>query len=130
MATIYLTLSAKADKATGLHRVLVRFKHGKIDQRAKTAIFVLSEYWDSEAQSLTIPRFRLMNNEQRELCERLAEDNSKLQKIKEVITQSFIEAGAGKLAVSADWLTSTIDQYSFPEKYAKQTEEIGFFFFF
>ena len=127
MATIYLTLSAKADKATGLHRVLVRFKHGKIDQRAKTAIFVLSEYWDSEAQSLTIPRFRLMSNEQRELCERLSEDNSKLQKIKEVITQSFIEAGAGKLAVSADWLTSTIDQYSYPEKYAKQTEDIGFF---
>ena len=127
MATIYLSLSAKADKATGLHRVLVRFKHGKIDQRAKTAIFVLSEYWDSEAQSLTIPRFRLMNNEQRELCERLAEDNSKLQKIKEVITQSFIDAGAGKLAVAGNWLSTTIDQYSFPEKFAKSAENADFF---
>lgn len=130
MATIYLTLSAKADKATGLHRVMVRFKHGKIDQRAKSAIFVLSEYWDSEAQCLTIPRFRLMSNEQRELCERLAEDNSKLQKLKEVITQSFIDVGAGKLAVSGNWLTSTIDQHSFPERFIQKAESADFFTLF
>ena len=130
MATIYLSLSAKADKATGLHRVLVRFKHGKIDQRAKTAIFVLSDYWDSEAQCLAIPRFRLMNSEQRELCERLSEDNSKLQKIKEVVTQAFIDAGAGKLAVAGNWLTSTVDQYSFPEKYARSAENTDFFTLF
>lgn len=127
MATIYLTLSAKADRATGLHRVMVRFKHGKIDQRAKSAIFVLSEYWDSEAQCLTIPRFRLMNNEQRELCERLAEDNSQLQKLKEMITQAFIEAGAGKLAVEGNWLASTIDRYFFPEKFAKTEDNTDFF---
>ena len=66
MATTYLTLSAKAD-IRNLKEIRVRFKHGNIDQQAKTNIFVLPKYWNSEEQKITIPNFRLMNNEQREL---------------------------------------------------------------
>ena len=50
MATTYLTLSAKAD-IRNLKEIRVRFKHGNIDQQAKTNIFVLPEYWNSEEQS-------------------------------------------------------------------------------
>ena len=42
MATIYLSLSIKSD--TNPHKeIRIRFKHGKIDQQAKTSIFIPAE---------------------------------------------------------------------------------------
>ena len=48
MATIYLSLSAKTDKATNQHEILIRFKHGAFAQRAKSNIFIQPEYWNNE----------------------------------------------------------------------------------
>ena len=42
MATIYLTLSTKVDK-TNKQEILIRFSHGKINQRAKTNIFIIPD---------------------------------------------------------------------------------------
>ena len=54
MATIQLSLSAKTDKATLQHEVLIRFFHGRINQRAKTNVFVKQEYWNDDKQTIII----------------------------------------------------------------------------
>ena len=118
MATLSFTLSKKAQKATGRHEVLARFVVGsRINQRAKTNVFAPVEYWDTQAQAVTVPKWRLMNAEQRALVESLNEINTRLQELRAVVSESFIKAGAGKNGLAADWLTSTIDRYNFPEKY-------------
>lgn len=121
MATLYYSLSAKTNKETGRHEVLARFVVGsRINQRAKTNIFAPSEYWSQEAQAIAVPRWRLMNEDQRALVESLNEINSRLQGMRAAIMESFIQAGAGKNGLASDWLTSTIDRYNFPEKYEAQ----------
>lgn len=118
MATIYYTLSRKADKATGLHEVLTRFVVGsRINQRAKTNIFAPADYWNQGTQSVTVPRWRLMNAEQRALVESLTAINTRLQGMRAAVMEAFIQAGAGKNPIQADWLTSTIDRYNFPSRY-------------
>jgi hypothetical protein len=74
MATIYLSLSTKVD-VTKRQEVLIRFSHGRINQRGKTNIFIPADYtdengkrktiWDNESQQIIIPNFRLMNDEKR-----------------------------------------------------------------
>jgi integrase len=121
MATLYYTLSRKADKATGLHEVLTRFVVGsRINQRAKTNIFAPADYWNDDAQAVAVPRWRLMNAEQRALVESLNEINTRLQGLRGVVMEAFIQAGAGKREIPAGWLVSTIDRYNFPDKYTEQ----------
>lgn len=123
MATLSYHLSRKADKATGLHEVLARFVVGsRINQRAKTNIFVSPEYWNEKTQNVTVPVWRLMNSEQRKLVESLNGINKRLPGLKAAVMEAFIEAGAGKLPIAGDWLTSTIDRYNFPEKYEATPE--------
>ena len=75
MATIYLTLSTKTD-TNPLKELRIRFKHGSIDQQAKTNIFIPTEYvdengkkkliWDNETQQIIIPNFRVITDEKKE----------------------------------------------------------------
>ena len=125
MATLYYTLSKKTAKSNGKNEVLARFVVGsRYNQRAKTNIFAPAEYWDPEAQAVTVPKWRLMNAEQRALVESLNEINSCLQGMRAAIMESFIKAGAGKNGLAADWLASTVDRYNFPEKYEAQAEAL------
>ena len=48
MAILVYSLSSKTDKVTGLHEVLIRFFHGRLNQRAKSGIFISAEYWNDE----------------------------------------------------------------------------------
>lgn len=116
MASIQFRLSSKSDKSTGLSEVLVRFFHGKaIDQRAKTNIFVRPDYWNQKSQRLTIPRLRVMTLDAKALIQELADINSRLEALKEYINQKFINAGAGKVQVSSQWLSGIIEEYNFPK---------------
>lgn len=123
MATLSFSLSKKADKVTGKHEILSRFVVGsRINQRAKTNIFAPADYWNADSQAVTVPRWRLMNEEQKRLVESLNEINTKLQGLKAAVMESFIQAGAGKKPLPADWLTSTIDRHNFPERYEEKPE--------
>ena len=125
MATLYYTLSKKTAKGNGKNEVLARFVVGsRYNQRAKTNIFVPAEYWDPKAQAVAVPNWRLMNEEKRTLVESLNEANSLLQNLRSAISAAFIEAGAGKNGLPADWLASTIDRYNFPEKYEARAEAL------
>ena len=114
MATIKFRLSSKADKTTGQSEVLVRFFHGRIDQYAKTNIFVQPQYWNATGERVTIPRVRVMTDEAKQLTTELADINARLEMLKQHIQDSFIEAGAGKIQLPGSWLADLVNQYNFP----------------
>ncbi len=125
MATLSFNLSRKADKKTGRHEILARFVVGsRINQRAKTNIFAPAEYWQETTQTVEVPGWRLMNEEQRKLVAFLNETNKRLQALRAAVLRAFIEAGAGKLSIPADWLSTTIDKYNFPQKYKATPEPL------
>ena len=107
MATIYLSLSKKAD--TNRHKeIRIRFKHGKkIDQQAKTNIFVLPEYWDDATQQIIIPNIRLMTDERKELKQNLTEQSERLSALTSNINTVF--NALDKTTITPDWLKTTID---------------------
>ncbi len=123
MATLSYSLSRKADKDTGKQEILARFVVGsRINQRAKTGVFAPSAYWDETAQAVTVPGWRLMNLERQKLVESLNEINTRLQGIRAAVMEAFIQAGAGKNPLPANWLTSTIDRHNNPEQYASNPQ--------
>ena len=65
MATISLRLSEKSDKETSQKAILIRFRHGKIDQYANTNIYVSSEYWSDRQQTIIVPNWRVLSAEKK-----------------------------------------------------------------
>ena len=108
MATVYFSLSRKESAATSMHEILVRFCHGRINQRAKSGIFVKSEYWDDGLQQVVIPRFRIMSAEQRTAIEKLSGTQNDLQELKAIILSEFINAGSGKVPLHKNWLSDVV----------------------
>ena len=128
MATIYLSLSTKVD-VTQKQEILIRFSHGRINQRAKTSLFIPVEYWDDKAQEIIIPNFRLMNDGQKELKQYLNDQCKKLNVLISSIQTIFNESD--KSSISPDWLKDCIERCYQRGKYApiaKETEYIHSFF--
>ena len=131
MATIYLSLSKKSD-TNPQKEIRIRFKHGKLDQQAKTNIFIPAEYtdengkrkivWDNKTQQIIIPNFRLMNDEQKEFKQYLASQSEKLNALTSSIQTIFNET-KDKDVIISDWLKGCIDKYYQRGKYAPITEE-------
>lgn len=114
MATVYLSQSTKTD-AKGENEILMRFSHGKINQRAKTNIFLNPKYWNAAEQCIHIPKARLLTPETKSLIDGLNAKNEKLSNIVATVSKSFNETD--KAAVAPDWLRTIIDKTIFPEKY-------------
>lgn len=112
MATITLRLSAKTDKATSLHEILIRFRHGKIDQYGATNVFVQPEYWSDEQQSIVIPNWRTLTDERKKTKKELQGKNERLTEITSFVQSSFQELD--KQAVEKDWLKKLINGFNFP----------------
>ncbi len=116
MAVLYYTLSRKSDKDTGLSRVHLSFFVGnRIHQRAKSSIFAPAEYWNEATEAVNIPAWRLMNEEQRALVDRLNKTNKALQDLRAAVMEAFIRDGAGKLPLPAGWLDGVVKHYEHPE---------------
>lgn len=112
MATISLSLSAKADKTTGKSEILIRFVVGsRINQRGKSNIFIHAQYWNAKDGRIVIPRFRLMNDEQNQLVSELKSAETQLANLSKHIMESFQSAGAGKAELPKDWLKTTINEF-------------------
>ena len=119
MATINLSLSPKSD-TTGKQEILIKFTHGSITRRGKTNIFIHSDYWDNETQQIIVPKFRLMNDEQKKLITNLSDQSKKLNSLVSEIHDVFKDTD--KKENPKDWLITTIDKYNFPEKYTPKEE--------
>ena len=114
MATIKFRLSTKADKTTGQCEVLARFFHGRMDLYGKTNIFVDPERWNPKTERVTVPKFRVMSPENQRIQTELANTNTRLDLVKEYITNQFNEAGAGKVQLPNTWLADILLQFNFP----------------
>jgi len=126
MATIYLSLSKKSDSNPN-KEIRIRFKHGKIDQQAKTNIFIPAEYWDETAQQIIVPNFRIKSDEKKELKQYLTTQGEKLNILTSTIQSTFNQLD--KDTIAPDWLKTTIDIFNFPDKYAPKTEASAKSFF-
>ncbi len=113
MASIYLRLSGKTDKATSQHEVLIRFKHGAFAQRAKTNVFVHPDHWSDEQQTIVIPNWRLLTAEKKQIKDELQRKTDRLNQIVSLVQSSFQAADKSNLA--KDWLKSLIDGFNFPQ---------------
>lgn len=113
MATIILSLSAKTDKETSQHEVLIRFFHGRINQRAKTNVFVHPEYWNEEQQTIIIPNWRVLTDEKKQIKDELQNKCDQLNKIVSLVQSSF--QAANKNTISKDWLKSLVYDFNFPK---------------
>ena len=124
MATISLSLSTKSDKATGKSEILIRFTVGsRINQRGKSNIFVAPKYWNADEQRLIIPKYRLLNDEQKQLVSELQTAETRLANLTEYIMKSFQDAGAGKKELSKDWLKSVINSDYFADEQDETEDE-------
>ena len=112
MATIYLRLSTKSDKATSQNEVLMRFKHGAFAQRAKTNVFVKPDYWNDVTQSVEIPKWRSLTKEKKQLITELQQKSDRLNKMISFVQYSF--HALDKSNVAKDWLKSIIDEFNHP----------------
>ena len=123
MANITQSLSTKVDKLTGKSEILLRFYTGsRINQRAKSNIFIHQSYWNTKDNHIMIPRFRIMNDAQKQLVEELRLCDVMLSNLKQYITNAFYELGAGKVELPSDWLKSTIKQFYNISAESTQTE--------
>lgn len=127
MASIYLRLSSKTDKATSQHEILIRFKHGAFAQRAKTNIFVHPDYWSDEQQTIVIPNWRLLTDEKKQIKEELQHKTDRLNQIVSLVQSSF--QAADKNNIAKDWLKSLINGFNFPEATATNEEQPQHSFF-
>ena len=124
MATIVYTLSSKKDKTTGKQEILMRFFHGRLNQRAKTNLFTLAEYWDEKGQCNKIPKIRFMSEEKTALVKNLQQVNKDLEDISTYIQEEFIKMGAGKVELPDKWLSSKLlERINLPKSARKVTEE-------
>lgn len=105
MATIYYTLSSKRN-ALGQSEIMMRFSHGKINQRAKTGLFVSPAYWADGA--IRIPNFRMRPSAevQAEVNDSV-ETQKRLAEITSLVSRAFNEIGRG--SVPPNWLRSLVE---------------------
>ena len=117
MATINLTLSSKSDKITHLQEVMMRLTIGSTTRRAKTNVFVQSEYWDASTQSISIKELskkRLLTDEEKQLKADLREKTKRLNEIKDYVSSSVDNADKAAIKKDKDWLKNLIHDYLFP----------------
>ena len=124
MANIVYKLSTKEDKITGKREIHVRFYHGRFDVRAKTNLYVQSEYWDVDKQTVKIPNTRSNTPEKQQLIIQLSTLKANLESLSNEILEAFIADGGGKKELPADWLSKFIDNRNFgPETTSVQEED-------
>lgn len=125
MATITLRLSAKTDKQTNQHEILMRFRHGKVDQYAKTNVFVHPDHWSNDTKSIKIPNARLLTDEKKQLINELQQKCDRLNDITSLVQSSF--QTIDKSNVAKDWLKSLIDGFNFPTATNGEQPQHSFF---
>lgn len=115
MATFQFRLSSKKNKL-GRQELLMRFYHGKFQQRAKTGIFIEDKpnYWDgkeivNKARSAT--EDVLYHREQKERLDNLCR----------FILEQWARVDSSN--VKNGWLEEMVDRFNYPEKYMTAEEK-------
>lgn len=123
MANINLYLSTKKDKNSEKQEVMIRFYHSKINQRAKTNVFINAKYWDDKNQTVNTPKLRIISKEQAIEIKQLDEATKCLSGIKAFVLELFIEATRNGISIHNTWLRDAVAQFYG----ASRSEDDGFF---
>ncbi|MDL2265637.1 site-specific integrase [Parabacteroides sp. OttesenSCG-928-G21] len=126
MATFYLSLSTKKD-VNEQHQIMMRFSHGKVNQRAGTNIFVQQKYWDEAKEEIIVPNSRVMDIERTQTKNYLIEQAGRLNTLKTIVQESFNKIG--KDNIKAQWLKDVIKKYCFPESFSTSNKDTTLNFF-
>ena len=121
MASIYFSLSTKI--FGGKKQVMVRFGATKVNQRAKSGLFVNPSYWDDATMSVVIPKPRLMTDELREIITELREVDSTLRKLQQFIEDEYLRDTTAP-TTNADWLKEVV--YIFFNGDEDNTKDVDF----
>lgn len=105
MATIYFSLSTK--KEGRKRQVMVRFGATKINQRAKTGLFIEEKYWDDTLQNVTIPKPRVFTDEIIATIKELREVDAQLRELRIRIEDAYTAAPSAPL-YDKNWLKGLI----------------------
>ena len=103
MANLIYSLAKKSNVMPGRKEVLIRFFHGKFNQRGKTRIFVDESYWDAERQCNKIPRIRVMSEEKRAMIQEAELQNGILGNLSSFIKTAFVNDSTSG-ALHEQWL--------------------------
>lgn len=122
MATIYFSLSTK--QVGSKKQVMVRFTHSKINQRAKSGIFVDPTYWDETLQSVVMPRVRLVTDEIQKTITELREVDARLRELKLFIEDEFIKDLSAP-ASNPEWLKEVVYVAINGEEEGKEVDFFG-----
>lgn len=122
MATIYFSLSTK--QVGSKKQVMVRFTHSKINQRAKSGIFVDPTYWDEALQSVVMPRVRLVTDEIQKTITELREVDARLRELKLFIEDEFIKDLSAP-ASNPEWLKEVVYVAINGEEEGKEVDFFG-----
>lgn len=122
MAAINFSLSTK--QVGSKKQVMVRFTHSKINQRAKSGIFVDPTYWDEALQSVVMPRVRLVTDEIQKTITELREVDARLRELKLFIEDEFIKDLSAP-ASNPEWLKEVVYVAINGEEEGKEVDFFG-----
>lgn len=105
MATVYLSLSTMANGTK--KQIMVRFSHGRVNQRAKSGIFIAPENWDPKLQSVIMPRARLMTDAVIALTTELREVDAQIRELKNLIIDTYT-SDSDAPSMDNEWLKKII----------------------
>lgn len=121
MASIYFSLSTKL--FGGKKQVMVRFGATKVNQRAKSGLYINPAYWDDVTMSVVIPKPRLMTDGLRETIKELREIDSNIRKLKQFIEDEYLRDTTAP-TTNTEWLKEVV--YIFFNGEEDNTENIDF----
>ncbi len=110
MATVVYSLSSKSNVIPGRKEVMVRFFHGKFNQRGKTKVFVDESYWDIENQRNRIPKIRVMSEDKRSMIHELEQQNSTLQNLSSFLHTAFVNENKGNV-LPDKWVVNKVAEF-------------------
>lgn len=112
MASVYLSLSTMANGEK--KQIMVRFSHGKVNQRAKSGLFIDPSHWDATTQSVIMPKARLMTDAIIATIAELREVDNKARGLVNYIIDSYT-ANPDAPHMNKEWLKDVIHAYRYGE---------------
>lgn len=113
MATVYFSLSTMANGEK--KQIMIRFSHGRVNQRAKSGIFIDPAHWDNLTQSVIMPKSRLMTDAVIAKIAELREADSKLRGIRDHIIDTYTRNPDAPL-MDKEWLKQAVHIYQHGEE--------------
>lgn len=93
-------------------QIMVRFTHGKVNQRAKSSIFVDPTYWNNTTQSVVMPKARLMTDAIIATLNELREVDDNIRGLCSHINEAYISNPLAPVQ-DKEWLKRVIHTYRY-----------------